>query len=100
MSNDIVVIGAGVIGVCAAYELAKSGHRVTLVDQGDVVERPLRCGAFFIMNRESQHGAVDEIRKNTKILASHRARTDWGGEPDIVTGMTGIARLPRFAQGC
>ncbi len=36
MSNDIVVIGAGVIGVCAAYELAKSGHRVTLVDQGDV----------------------------------------------------------------
>ena len=35
-SNDILIVGAGVIGVCAAYELSKLGHKVTLVDQGDV----------------------------------------------------------------
>ena len=34
--KDILIIGAGVIGVCTAYELAKQGHPVTLVDQGDV----------------------------------------------------------------
>ncbi|HCK10298.1 MAG: FAD-dependent oxidoreductase [Gemmatimonadetes bacterium] len=36
VSNDIVVIGAGVIGVCTAYELTRRGHKVTLIDQGDV----------------------------------------------------------------
>jgi len=35
-SSDILIVGAGVIGVCTAYELSKLGHRVTLVDQGDV----------------------------------------------------------------
>jgi D-amino-acid dehydrogenase len=35
-TSDIVIIGAGVIGVCTAYELAGKGHRVTLIDQGDV----------------------------------------------------------------
>jgi sarcosine oxidase subunit beta len=35
-SRDIVVVGAGVIGTATAYYLAKSGLKVTLVDQGDL----------------------------------------------------------------
>jgi D-amino-acid dehydrogenase len=34
--DGVVVIGAGVVGVCSAYYLARAGARVTLVDQGDV----------------------------------------------------------------
>ena len=34
--SDVLVIGAGCIGVCAAYFLAERGARVTLLDQGDV----------------------------------------------------------------
>ena len=34
--EDIVVIGGGVIGVCAAYFLQKEGRRVTLLERGDV----------------------------------------------------------------
>ena len=34
--SDIVVVGAGVIGVCTAYELSKLGHHVRLIDQGNV----------------------------------------------------------------
>ncbi|MBS12746.1 MAG: FAD-dependent oxidoreductase [Gemmatimonadetes bacterium] len=34
--SDILVIGAGVIGACTAYELSTRGHSVTLIDQGDV----------------------------------------------------------------
>ena len=34
--HDVVVIGGGVIGVCAAYELAKGGVPVTLIEQGEI----------------------------------------------------------------
>jgi len=33
--KKIVVIGAGVIGVTTAYQLAREGHRVQVVEQGD-----------------------------------------------------------------
>ena len=33
---DVAIVGAGVIGVCSAYYLAKAGHTVVLIDQGDV----------------------------------------------------------------
>ncbi|MBI4561260.1 MAG: FAD-dependent oxidoreductase, partial [Candidatus Rokubacteria bacterium] len=36
MAQRAVVIGAGAIGVAAAYYLQSSGWRVTLVDRGDV----------------------------------------------------------------
>ncbi|MFC9249816.1 NAD(P)/FAD-dependent oxidoreductase [Amycolatopsis thailandensis] len=33
-SRDVIVIGAGVIGCSIAYELAKTGRRVTVIDRG------------------------------------------------------------------
>src|SRR6188508_2565335 len=33
MSKNVLIIGAGVIGSCAAYYLARRGHRVTVVDR-------------------------------------------------------------------
>jgi len=35
-NNDILIIGGGVIGVCAAYELAKKGAQVTIIEQGEI----------------------------------------------------------------
>jgi D-amino-acid dehydrogenase len=35
-STDIVIIGAGVLGVSAAYYLWRAGHAVTVLDQGEV----------------------------------------------------------------
>lgn len=35
--KDILVIGAGVVGVTTAYELASRGHRVTVVDRCEAV---------------------------------------------------------------
>lgn len=34
MPRDIVVIGAGIVGVAAAALLQRDGHRVTLLDSG------------------------------------------------------------------
>ncbi len=33
---DVLVIGGGVIGVCAAYYLAQAGRKVTLVEKGEI----------------------------------------------------------------
>lgn len=36
--GKVIVAGGGVIGLCAAYYLNKSGHEVTVIDQGNLVE--------------------------------------------------------------
>ncbi|MBY0579656.1 MAG: glycine oxidase ThiO [Burkholderiales bacterium] len=36
MTTDIVIIGAGIIGLSSAYELAKQGASVTVLDRGEV----------------------------------------------------------------
>ncbi|KPK76910.1 MAG: hypothetical protein AMJ79_05075 [Phycisphaerae bacterium SM23_30] len=34
--TEILIIGAGVIGICAAYYLTEKGYKVTVVDKGEV----------------------------------------------------------------
>lgn len=36
--GKVIVAGGGVIGLCTAYYLNKSGHEVTVIDQGNLVE--------------------------------------------------------------
>ncbi len=35
-SQNVLVAGAGLIGLCTAYSLARAGHRVTLIDKDEV----------------------------------------------------------------
>lgn len=35
IESDVIVIGAGIIGAACAWQLAKRGQRVTLVDDGN-----------------------------------------------------------------
>ena len=41
MSNDsdVLIIGAGAVGVCSAYYASKRGLKVTLIDKGEVCSR-------------------------------------------------------------
>jgi D-amino-acid dehydrogenase len=34
-TKHVVVVGAGIIGLCCAYYLSQEGHRVTVIDRGD-----------------------------------------------------------------
>jgi D-amino-acid dehydrogenase len=51
--DDILVIGGGVIGVCAAYYLAEKGQRVTLVEQGDIASGSSYSNAGLIVPSHS-----------------------------------------------
>ena len=35
--GNIIIIGAGIIGLCSAYYLTKAGYKVTLLEQGDLL---------------------------------------------------------------
>ena len=36
MKRDIIIIGGGIIGLCTAYYLQKSGKKVTIIDENDI----------------------------------------------------------------
>ena len=36
--HDVVIIGGGVIGLSSAYYLNKAGHRVTVIERGDITD--------------------------------------------------------------
>jgi len=36
MSNQVTIIGGGIIGLCSAYYLHKAGYSVTVIDKGDI----------------------------------------------------------------
>src|SRR4051812_21616206 len=44
MSKHIVIVGAGVIGLCAGHYLAKRGHRVTVLDRAKAEEEGCSYG--------------------------------------------------------
>ncbi|CAI7779639.1 unnamed protein product [Closterium sp. NIES-53] len=59
---DVVVVGAGIMGSCAAYELAKRGRSVLLLEQFDLLHR-----------RGSSHGDLHLTRLDTPPLPSPAA---------------------------
>ncbi|MXY98896.1 MAG: FAD-binding oxidoreductase, partial [Gemmatimonadetes bacterium] len=34
--TDVLIIGGGAVGVCAAFYLREAGYEVTLVDRGEI----------------------------------------------------------------
>src|SRR5699024_4791320 len=44
-SQDVLVAGAGLIGLCTAYSLARAGHRVTMIDKDEVGSGAARSNA-------------------------------------------------------
>ena len=45
-SADVVIIGAGVAGATAAYELSRLGHRVLMIDAGPRIDRGTAVNIF------------------------------------------------------
>jgi D-hydroxyproline dehydrogenase subunit beta len=104
-----VVVGAGIVGVCTAYELTRLGERVTVVDQGEVSmgstglgEGNVLCGdrdagpeleltiagLRLYDELDTVLGAVAKIRRKGSLIVHPDAET-WALEP------ARVARLVR-----
>lgn len=71
-SQDIVVVGAGVLGLCAAAELVRRGHGVTVVDPGGLNASAVAAG----MIAPAMESAIDDLTPEHAVLL-RRARDAW-----------------------
>ena len=69
--SDILIIGAGVIGLSCAYELSKRGANVTVVDKGRTRLRLLlrKCRLDYALLRTSTSHARN-VRKILEMAGS------------------------------
>lgn len=49
MSKKVAIVGGGVVGLFSAYYLAKSGHKVVVVDRGDLIDNCSHGNAGMIV---------------------------------------------------
>ncbi|MFK4057203.1 NAD(P)/FAD-dependent oxidoreductase [Brevundimonas sp. NPDC046655] len=71
-SQDILVVGAGVLGLCTAAELVRRGHAVTVVDPGGLNASGVAAG----MIAPAMESAVDDLSPEHAALL-RRARDAW-----------------------
>lgn len=61
---DVMIIGAGIIGIQAAHALIDDGHRVSLVDPDGLAERTSRGNAGMIAHTDIQPLASPKVWRN------------------------------------
>lgn len=71
-SPDVIVIGAGVLGLCVAAELAGRGHAVTVIDPGGVNASAVAAG----MIAPAMESLIDGLSEDAAALLT-RARDLW-----------------------
>lgn len=62
--SDIVILGGGVIGVCAAYYLAQQGAHVTLIEKGEIASGCSYGNAGWVVPSHSIPLATPDAVKN------------------------------------
>lgn len=66
--TEIVVLGAGVVGMASAYALARRGHRVTVVDEGPA---PATAGASFANGAQLSYAYSDALASPSLLRHLH-----------------------------
>ena len=79
-----VVIGAGVVGLSIAWELAKREHRVTVVERGPIGRQASWAGAGILLptNEETAVHPLDQLS-----ALSNRLHAEWSAELRSETGI-------------
>ncbi len=95
--RSATVIGAGVIGVCSAYALAKRGWQVTLVDQADAPA----AGASHANGAQLSYGYADALGSPATLASFPNFLSKQGGVTMRLTGpLDYMLWLAQFACNC
>jgi sarcosine oxidase subunit beta len=85
-SSDVVVIGAGIIGCAAAYFLTAEGHRVTVVERGDVASGTASASGGWVIIHDKETSAEVALALESRRLYD-RLASDAGVEVHRSGGM-------------
>ena len=99
----MVIIGAGIIGCSAAYFLATDGHRVTVIDRGDVASGTASAtgGWIIIHDKESPAEvalALESRRLYERLAADAGVAVQRHGGLILATTSAELARLRHQVQ--
>ncbi len=90
-SSDIVIVGGGVIGLSIAWELAKRGHQVRVLERGEHVGREASWAGAGILPPANPDTALDPCEKLRGI--SHQLHAAWAEQLKQESGIdTGFRR--------
>ena len=94
MRADVAVVGAGIIGALAAYELAKRGVAVALLDAEKEGAATLASAGMLAPYPEGLSGELLEagLPGDTPVLYGHKVAQP--GEEVGLTDLKGLAHLP------
>ena len=96
MANfDVIVVGAGVLGLCTAAELARTGRRTLLVERGEEIAGETSAAWFRILHGGLRYlQRLDVVRHRKSI----KARAHWlRGYPDLVQPLACL--MPLYGRG-
>ncbi|QJQ95882.1 MULTISPECIES: FAD-binding oxidoreductase [Halomonadaceae] len=82
---DFAIVGGGLVGSAIAYGLAKSGHRVTVLDEGDIAYRASR-GNFGLVWVQGKGQEIPLYSNWSMSSASH-----WATLAEELLGISGVS---------
>jgi len=105
MAQDVVVVGAGVLGASVAFRLAEAGCRVTILEAGHVGAGTSACSFAWLNSSRKTPRAYHELNASGMqahfALAQEFPETPWlhtGGGIEISSGAEGGAELTARVQ--
>ena len=69
----VIVVGAGLIGVCSAYFAAKSGHEVVVYDRGDVGTSTTAASGSSVLQQTKRSPILLELTQESMSLYTELA---------------------------
>lgn len=76
--SSVVVVGGGVIGTSVAYYAAKAGHKVTLIERGDIATGTSgACDGFIILQSKNPGPHLDLAMESADMYRTLAAELDF-----------------------